>query len=233
MKRRDPNKPRLCAQELGKKKLILGITGSFGSGKTTVARMFGSFGAQIIDADKLAHRYISLESSAYKKIIDIFGKGILKKNRIIDRGKLARIAFNNKNLLLRLNNIIHPQVIRIIKSKIKLSRSKVVVLDAPLLLEAGLKKIVDKLIVVKITRVKQIKRIKNKPRTFFDGKVLRKYKKVRGKTSPSKADILKRIKYQIPLQRKIRLADFVIDNSGSIQKTKKQVERIRRLLWKN
>jgi len=204
MKRQNPDK----------KKLILGLTGSFGSGKTSVARMFGYFGAQIIDADKLAHRCISPGGSAYKKIINIFGKRILKKNGIINRGKLASIAFNNKNLLLRLNNIIHPEVIRIIKNKIKLSRSKVIVLDAPLLLEAGLEKIVDKLIVVKITRVKQIKRIQDK-------------------TSLSTKDILKRVKYQIPLQRKIRLADFVIDNSSSLQETKKQVERIRRLLWKN
>jgi len=197
-----------------KKKIILGITGSFGSGKTTVARIFKSFGAKIIDADKLAHGCITPRSTAYEKIIRIFGKEILKKDRIIDRRKLAVIVFNNINLLIKLNNIIHPQVIQIIKNKINYAKSKVIVLDAPLLIEAGLVKLVDKLIVVKINRARQIKRIQNK-------------------TSLTKTDILKRIKSQVPLREKARLADFVIDNSGSIQETKKQVEQMRRLLWKN
>mgnify|MGYP001591733157 FL=1 len=185
MPRRNPHKPRssfksnLALDEgRGKKKIILGLTGSFGSGKTTVARIFRSFGAKIIDADKLAHGCITPRSPAYEKIIHTFGNGILKKNRIIDRRKLAVIVFNNINLLIKLNNIIHPQVIQIIKNKINSAKSKVIVLDAPLLIESGLVKLVDKLIVVKINRAKQIKRIQNK-------------------TSLTKTDILKRIKSQI------------------------------------
>jgi dephospho-CoA kinase len=201
-------------QRQNKRQVILGLTGSFGSGKTTVARIFKSFGAHIIDADELAHNCIRPKTLAYKRIIRTFGKGILKKIKVIDRAKLARLAFNNRNLLRRLNDIIHPQVIRLIKSKIKSSGSKVIVLDAPLLLEAGLRKIVDKLIVVKISRKKQIERIQD--RTPLD-----------------KADILKRIKYQIPLTQKVRLADLVIDNNGAIRETRKQAGKIRRLLWRN
>lgn len=197
-----------------KKQIILGLSGSFGSGKSTVARIFRAFGAYIIDADKLAHNCISPGTSAYKRIIRVFGKDILNKNKAIERRKLAALVFNNRNLLLRLNDIVHPQVIRTIKSKIKSSRAKIIVLDAPLLLEAGLRGIVDKLIVVKITREKQIERIQDK-------------------TSLDKADILKRIKSQIPLSRKARLADFIIDNSATLRETKKQIEQIRRLLWKN
>lgn len=196
------------------KQIILGLTGSFGSGKTTVARIFKSFGAQIIDADKLAHGCIAPGSPAYEKIIHAFGNGILDKDGRIDRKKLSDIVFNDINLLIKLNSIIHPQVIRIIKAKINSSKSKVIVLDAPLLLEAGLKGLVDKLLVVKITRARQLKRIQNK-------------------TSLSKQDILKRIKSQIPLPQKVRLADFVIDNSATLSETMKQVEQIRRLLWKN
>jgi len=217
MRKQKQNKPRPSSKAYialnegrGKKQLILGLTGSFGSGKTTVARIFESFGAYVIDADELAHNCIRPQTSAYRRIIHAFGEDILKKNKIIDRRKLASIVFNNRNFLHRLNNIIHPQVTIIIKSKIKSSRSKVIVLDAPLLLEAGLEKIVDKLIVVKISRKKQIERI-------------------RSRTSLDKPDILKRIKSQIPQNVKSRFADFVIDNNGTMQETRRQVEDI----WKS
>lgn len=198
----------------GKKRIILGVTGSFGSGKTTVARNFKSLGAKIIDADRIAHRIIKPGSKIYRRIINTFGKDILKKNRAIDRDKLAKVVFNNKNLLNRLNKIVHPEVIRTIEREIKASSQEVVVLDVPLLIEAGLRRLVDKLIVVKITQEKQIERVLHK-------------------VSLGKRDILKRIRHQVPLKDKVRIADFVIDNSGTIKNTKKQVNKIRRLLWKN
>jgi len=133
---------------------------------------------------------------------------------------------------------MHPQIIRIMKNQIKLAKSDLIVLDTPLLIEAGLKDLVDKLIVVKAKRSQQIERIIKK-------------------SSLSKEEILKRIKNQIPLQVKVRWADFVIDNSGTIANTRKQVKtvwrslvptlgrdsglickpvitgKLRRLLWKN
>jgi len=187
--------------------MIIGITGSFGSGKTTVARMFKSFGVEVIDADKIAHRIIKPGSQIYKKIISAFGKDILKNNKTIARHKLAQIVFNNKNLLKKINRITHPDIIRMIKNRIKTSRSKLIILDTPLLIEAGLKDGVDKLIVVKVDRRHQIQRLLNK-------------------TSLTRAEILRRIKAQIPLRNKVRLADFVIDNSGTIDDTKRQVKKI-------
>ena len=201
-------------QKRNKKSVILGITGTFGSGKSTVANIFKSSGAELIDADKIAHRVIRPGSGIYKKIIKAFSRSILKKNKSIDRRKIAKVVFKDKKLLQKLNQIIHPEVIRIIKNQICASAKGIVVLDAPLLIEAGLKGIVDKLIVVGIHKKKQIERALKK-------------------TSLSEADILKRIKAQIPLKDKIRLADFVIDNSSTIGKTRKQVISIRRLVWKS
>lgn len=201
-------------REYRSKKIILGLTGSFGSGKTTVAKIFRDLGAKTIDADRIAHSLIKPKTKIYKKIINIFGKDILKKNRTIDRRKLAKLVFSNKKSLKKLNRIMHPEIIRIIKEKIKNTFAKVIVLDAPLLLEAGLKSLVDKLVVVDIRKPIQIKRIQNK-------------------THQNRIDILKRLKFQIPLAQKIRMADFVIDNSQTFENTKKQVEKIRRLLWKN
>ena len=201
-------------QKRNKRRIILGITGTFGSGKSTVANMFKSSGAELIDADKIAHRVIRPGSGIYKKIINAFSGGILKKNKTIDRKKIAKVVFKDKKLLQKLNRIIHPEVISMIKNQIKASSRKIIALDAPLLIEAGLVGMVDKLIVVSIHKKKQIERALKK-------------------TSLSEADILKRIKAQIPLKDKIRLADFVIDNSGTIEKTRKQVVSIRRLVWKN
>lgn len=193
-------------QSHAKIRIIIGLTGSFGSGKTTVAKIFKSLGAKIIDADRIAHNFIKPGTNVYRRIVDTFSKDILGKNKTIDRNKLAKIVFDNKTWLKKLNNIIQPQVIRLIKKETKILPKEFLVLDAPLLIEAGLMKMVDKLIVVKIGRKKQIERLLNK-------------------TSLSINDILKRIKTQMPLSEKIRIADFVIDNSGTISQTKKQVKR--------
>lgn len=200
-------------QKLNRKKIVIGVTGSFGSGKSTVARIFGSYGAKVIDADRLAHQCIKYKSPAYKRIVCIFGSKILKEDKSIDRKKLGRLVFSNKALLKKLNLIVHPEVISAIKKRIKSAREGLIFLDIPLLLEAGLKNIVDKVIVVKTERAKQLKRIQKK-------------------LSLGKPDILKRIKSQMPLPLKIHLADFVIDNSFTLKETKKQVAEIRRNLWK-
>lgn len=197
-----------------KKKIVIGVTGTFGSGKTTVANIFRSFGARVIDADKIAHGLLIPGSQTYAKIIRNFGPAILKKDKTIDRRRLSAIVFEDKKKRNKLNNIIHPQVTRIIKRRIRDSSSKVIVLDVPLLIEAGLINLVDKLIVVKIDPKKQIVRLA-------------------AKTSLGKDEILKRINAQIAQNRKIRLADFIIDNSAGIKQTQKQAAEIRRFLWKN
>lgn len=201
-------------QKIKPNKITLGITGGFGTGKTTVANCFKNFGAKIIDADKIARRLTRPGSKVYKRIISIFGVTVLKKNKFINREKLSQIVFNSNNLLERLNQAVHPEVIKVIKKQIKGSAKKIIILDVPLLFEAGLQYLVDKTIVVRANKDEQLKRL-----------VIR--------TSLSRENILKRINAQMRLSDKIRQADFVIDNNGTIEKTKKQVERLRRVLWKN
>lgn len=215
-------------QSLCKKKIVVGVTGVFGSGKTTVCGILNSLGAEVVDADQLAHRLLRQGTPTHKEVVAVFGEAILNKKRGIDRKNLAQRVFPDKKMLLKLNKILHPGIIKMIKKRIRHSQAKIVVLDAPLLLEAGLGNSVDSLVVVKISKVKQMERIKK-----------RDHLRVK--------DIVRRTQSQMPLSQKMRLADFIIDNGDCLAKTRKQVENIwkrihapcqkrgslGRLLWKN
>lgn len=199
-------------KERRRNKVVFGITGSFGTGKTTVAGIFKALDAEVVDADKIAHAIIRPPGEIYRKLINIFGEGIVGKNKNINRNELARVVFENRDSLKKLNRIMHPEIIRIMKSQIRRSAKDLIVLDAPLLIESGLHKAVDKIIVVKADRQIQLERI-------------------RKKNALSKAGILKRVRMQIPLERKAAFADFIIDNNAGIKETKKQVMGILRQLY--
>ena len=194
---------------------VVGLTGSFGTGKTFVASIFASLGAQVLDADLIAHRVIRKGRPEHRRIVKLFGKDILNKRGQIDRGKLGRIVFSNAGLLKKLAGIVHPQVIRQVRRAIRSAEKEdVVVIDAPLLVEAGLDKIVDKLVVVKCSKEREIERC-------------------REKFCLQKEEILRRIESQIQLKKKMKMADFVIDNSRTRSHTKRQVQKVwREGLWK-
>ena len=191
--------------------MIIGLTGSFKSGKTTVAKMFRKKKALVIDADKLAHAVIAPQTKARVKIVAHFGKCILNAKGEVKRKKLGEIVFKHKKELNWLSGIIHPLVISKLKALIKkykkLYPKRIIIIDVPLLLEAGLNSLVDKLIVVNCALAKQIERAKLK-------------------TGLKPDEVLRRINSQWPLAKKIKLADFVINNNGTLSETKKQVDEI-------
>jgi len=193
---------------------VIGVTGNFGTGKTFVASVFKSLGAKVLDADRIAHNEMNRGTVAYRKIVKYFGRGILDESGDIDRKKLGAAVFKNKKDLAKLNRIVHPQVIAFIKEQIKKSKKNdIMVVDAPLLIEANITGIIDHLVVVKCSRQIQISRCMEK----FE---------------IAKKDVLNRIRNQIPLKRKVELADFVVDNDRSRAETRRQVIEIWRKVWK-
>ncbi len=187
---------------------VIGLTGSLGTGKSTVARMFAKCGAKILDADVIARRQLYRGKKSSQRVVRIFGKDILTRGRI-DRKKLAEIVFNDVKRLRELENIIHPEIRREIIQKLKQYKraKKTIVMDVPLLFEAGLDVFADQTMVVKAKKNIQIERAM----------------KHLGMT---KTEVLKRIKAQMSLREKIRRADVVIDNSGNLIQIKKQVQKI-------
>ena len=188
----------------------LGLTGGIASGKSAVAGMFQHKGAFIIDADKIAHEVIEPDKPAWEEIVARFGKEILSTEGLIDREKLAAKVFKDESSLKELNAIVHPRVserfseiARELKEKNR--PPEVVVYDVPLLIEAGMHKMMDAVVVVSTDREKQKERLQN--RNGF-----------------SEAEAEERLAAQMPLEEKKTYADYIINNEGTLSNTQKQVD---------
>ncbi len=191
--------------------LVIGLTGGIASGKSTVSRMLQEQGAEIIDADSLVHEVTQPGTDCLRRIIEAFGPAFLNPDGSLNRRRLGRLVFNDEDELRKLNAIVHPQVIEIIKSRIENARAserppEVLVVDAPLLIEAGLVPLVDEVWVVAVDQNTQMERLMTRDRLNID-------------------ETLARIRAQIPLEDKIKIADVVIDNSGGVAETECQVKQ--------
>ena len=196
--------------------ITVGLTGSVGTGKSTVANLFKQLGAYIIDWDELARKAISPHSQAWKQIVEHFGKSVLNENLTINRGKLAGIAFSDREKLAKLNRIVHPRVFeedeRITGEIESRDPDALIIKDNPLFFEVARHIAVDKIVVVSASEQTQLTRL--------------------GEKGMSRQDVQRRIQSQLPLAEKIKSADFIIDNYGPFEETRSQVENIYSLLKK-
>lgn len=196
--------------------IIVGLTGSVGSGKSTVSNFFKDLGAYIIDWDELARKVTRPHSKAWKEIVDCFGKGVLNDDLTIDRQELADIVFSDKEKLTKLNRIVHPEVFQEdegITSEIRShDPGALIIKDIPLLFEVTTPIFVDKVIVVCASEETQLRRLERK--------------------GINRKEAQRRIESQLPLEEKTESADFVINNNGQLEETKRQVEDIYSLLRK-
>ena len=196
--------------------IIVGLTGSVGTGKSTVTNFFRELGAYIIDWDELAREVTRPHLKAWKEIVEYFGNDYLNEDLTINRQKLAEIVFSDKERVTKLNQIVHPEVFKEderITNEIKsLAPDALIIKDIPLLFELTRPVFVDKTVVVSASEQTQLRRLE--------------------KRGMSREDTQSRIKSQLPLKEKIKSADFVINNDGPLEETKKQVEEIYSLLRK-
>jgi dephospho-CoA kinase len=193
----------------------VGLTGGIASGKSLVSRMFTELGAHTIDADELAHELMVPGEPAYKEIVEKFGDTILNPDKTVNRAKLAELAFDKKRpRIYELNRILHPGVIQRYEKQMddieKQEPEAIVMLEAALLLEAGLRRRFDKIIVVTLNPQQRIERWAQ--RFNIDPETAR-------------LEVTRRMMAQAPDEAKLQAADFVIDNSGSIDETNAQVKR--------
>jgi dephospho-CoA kinase len=190
---------------------VIGLTGGIASGKSTVSMYLKSKGAVIIDADKIARQIMQKGKPAWNEIILHFGKDILTDKNEIDRKRLGKQVFSDKHKLSLLNSITHPKIINEIEKQLKnfeKNNKSVVVIDAPLLLETGLDVLVDEVWLVVVDEQTQLKRLISREEDL------------------GVDEAYARIKSQMSLQDKKKLADRLIDNSGTIGETKEQLDKI-------
>jgi dephospho-CoA kinase len=193
--------------------MLIGLTGAFASGKSAVARMMEERGAATLDADELARQAVEPGSTALEEIRRVFGPEYLKPDGALDRRRMGELVFSRPDSRARLNAIIHPWVIDEMDRRIRELRSRgkdaprCIALNVPLLFEVGMERKVDKTVVVVVDEA-------------------RRFMRARKRDGLSEREIVNRLAAQWPQRLKARLADYIVDNSGSLEETRRQVDAL-------
>jgi dephospho-CoA kinase len=190
--------------------LRLGLTGGIASGKSAVAAMLREMGFAVLDADSLAHKLIEPGQPAYDEVLQEFGQSVLAPGGRVDRAKVSAIVFNDRAKLKRLNAIVHPRVAEIVLHQfVEWQRSGMrdaAFVEAALLIESGIHKNLDGLVVAWCHPDQQLERLLTR--------------------GLSEAEARRRIAAQLPVEEKLRLATEKIDCSGSLEETRRQVQAL-------
>jgi dephospho-CoA kinase len=187
---------------------LVGLTGGIASGKSTVAKILEGLGAAIINADVLAREVVEPGREAWKEIVDTFGAEVLQADQTLDRQKLRTIIFNNPDARKKLESIIHPRVRALAEQRIREHTAAgyhVIIYEVPLLFEGNLQEWLRPVILVCCDVGTQRRRLQQR-----DGL--------------DQAQAQKHIDAQMSLEEKRRLADYVIENNGSLEDLHRQVQ---------
>ncbi|MBI5966550.1 MAG: dephospho-CoA kinase [Deltaproteobacteria bacterium] len=191
--------------------LLLGVTGGIASGKNTVAQVLEQLGAPIIDFDVLSRVVVEPGKPVWKEIVAYFGEQVLLDGKTLDRKKLAQIVFRDPEKRKKLESFVHPKIleefIRLVKEYTAKDPSVIIQAIVPLLFEVNLQSLFHKVLLVYIPEEMQIERLIKRD-------------------DISREMAINILRCQLPIEEKERLADFIVDNSGSLEETKRQVEEI-------
>ena len=189
---------------------VIGLTGGIGSGKSTVSQFLAELGAVILNADEVGHEAFKPDTEIWREVVATFGRQIVTPNGNIDRKKLGNIVFGNHESLSRLNQIMHPRMYALAKAQLEEYRqqgTRVVVLEAPLLLEAGWTSLVDEVWVTTAPEATVLKRLQER-------------------TGLSQAESLTRIRSQLSSEERVRRADVVINTECALDELKSKVKEL-------
>ena len=189
---------------------VIGLTGGIGSGKSTVSQFLQELGAVVLDADKVGHEAYLPGTETWREVVVAFGREILAPDGTIDRKKLGGIVFSDPESLKRLNQIVHPRMFEMMKTRIEECRQqgvKVVVLEAAVLLEAKWTPLVDEVWVTIASESAVVERAKER-------------------TGLPEEQILARIRSQLSVEERIKHANVVIHNEGNLNELKMKVEEL-------
>lgn len=206
---------------LGSAMLKVGLTGGIASGKTVVGEMFVALGAHLVEADRIAHSLMQPGEPVYNEVVRQFGREILNSDGTVNRSKLAELAFGPPGTDLRsarvadLNRIVHPAVIRSQEEWMDAVSLQdphgVAMVEAALLIEAGVAKRFDRLIVVTCNVEQRAERFARRQKVDLE---------------TARTEVARRMAAQLPDAEKIKAADYVIDNSGPLERTHDQVRQV-------
>jgi dephospho-CoA kinase len=203
--------------------LKVGLTGGIAAGKSVVGEMFVALGACLVQADRIAHSLMQPGEAVYNEVVRHFGRDILNRDLSVNRSKLAELAFGpatapesqRKSRIEELNRIVHPAVIRSqegwMQEMGRQDPHAVAIVEAALLLEAGTGKSFDRLIVVTCSEEQRVTRFAARQKIDLES---------------ARKEVLRRMAAQLPDEEKIKAADFVIDNSGELEKTRERVQAV-------
>ncbi len=195
----------------GEGMLTVGVTGGVACGKTTVSKIFEKEGAYLIDADQIGRELTQPGTPAWKELIRVFGKEILQENGTIHRSQLANLVFSNRRQRKRLNDLLHPRIQREMEKRAREIERKdpnaIIIFDVPLLVETGLHRKMDRVIVVTSNEPLQIRRLQKR-------------------AGLREEEARRMLASQWDIEKKVKVADFVIRNEGSLQTIRRQVKII-------
>lgn len=191
--------------------LRVGLTGGISTGKTTVGRMFVEAGCHLIDSDHITHKLLEPGQAVYAAVVHEFGQRILAPDGTIDRRLLGDIVFKDPQARGTLNHLVHPAVIQRQQEWLNEMEANdpggIAIVDAALMIEVGTYKRYDKVVVVTCSRVTQKQRLAQRSGWTDD-------------------EAEARIRSQMPMEEKVKFADFLIDNSGDLEDTRRQVGEV-------